>query len=196
MKLLEKINDYELTIRVKHGEKDAYNELFQRYAPRIYPFALSYLKSEASAEELVQDVFLKIWEIRDTLDQTKNIKSFIFKIAINTIYDEIRKKNLEYAYQDFVTANADIESNNTWHTIIYDEMLGKMKKLIEQLPEQRRIIFQLSKEEGLSNEEIAKKLNLSKRTVENQLYRAVNYLKKFYQGKSAIALLFFFLYCG
>jgi RNA polymerase sigma factor (sigma-70 family) len=81
---LEKMNDAELTTLVKRGLKDAYQVLFERYAPRIYCFSLSYLKNEADAEELVQDVFLKLWETREKLDHSKMIKAYIFKIAINS----------------------------------------------------------------------------------------------------------------
>ena len=88
------INDADLAHRIKYGEKDAYQELFERYAPKIFNFSLSYLKNNADAEELVQDVFLKIWEKREILDGAQNIKAYIFKIAVNTIYDFIRRKNI------------------------------------------------------------------------------------------------------
>ncbi len=191
---INKIDDADLTRRVKSGEKEAYQALFERYAPKIYHFALSYLKSTADSEELVQDVFLKVWEKRDILDATLNIKAFIFKIAINTIYDFIRRKNIENAFQEFSKANYSTDSNNTWDTIIFEEMQTRINSLVAQMPEQRKKIFKLSKNKGLSNDEIAQELNLSKRTVENQLYRALLFLKEHLRNQSAIALLFFFLF--
>jgi RNA polymerase sigma-70 factor (family 1) len=196
LKSFENISDSDLAGKIKNGEKNAYQELFERYAPRIYQFSFTYLKNQADAEELVQDVFLKIWEKRDSLDQSKNIKSFIFKVAVNTIYDFIRHKNIENAFNDFVRLNSETGSNNTWHSVIFDEMQENLQKLVAQLPEQRQKIFQLSKEEGLSNEEIAAKLNLSKRTVENHLYRAVSFLKENFKNESLISMLFFYLIFG
>jgi RNA polymerase sigma-70 factor (ECF subfamily) len=193
---LENISDSDLAGKIKNGEKNAYQELFERYAPRIYQFSLTYLKNQADAEELVQDVFLKIWEKRDTLDQSKNIKAFIFKVAVNTIYDFIRHKNIENAFSDFIKSNAETGSNNTWHSVIFDEMQKNLQNLVAQLPEQQQKILQLSKEDGLSNEEIAAKLNLSKRTVENHLYRAVSFLKENFKRESFISVLFFYLVCG
>ncbi len=172
MKLFENISDSELALRIKAGEKTAFQELFERYAPRIFRFADSYLKSKSDAEELVQDVFLKIREKREMLDLSKNIKAFIFKVTVNTIYDFIRRKNIENAFSDYTRANFETDSNNTWHTVIFDEMQENIQKLVAHLPEQQQKIFQLSKEDGLTSEEIAVKLNLSKRTVENHLYRA------------------------
>jgi RNA polymerase sigma-70 factor (ECF subfamily) len=193
---LKNYKDFELVPLIKKGIKTAYEELFERYAPRIYQFSLSYLKNELDAEGLVQDVFLKIWERREKLDSTKNIKSFIFKIAVNSIYDLIRSRNIEHAFQDFIQAQENSNTDSTWHTVILEEMLMNLDKLVKQMPEQRRKIFQMSREKDLSNDEIANELNLSKRTVENQLYRAIVFLKKHFNTDSLLALLFFYIWCG
>ena len=177
MSYKKQMKDTDLAHRIKHGEKDAYQELFERYAPKIYGFSISYLNNKQDAEGLVQDVFLKIWEKRETLDSTQNIKAYIFKIAVNSIYDFIRRKNIETAFHDFAKVNYSSKSNSTWDTVIYEEMQTTLDDLILRMPEQRRKVFYLSKKKGLSNDEIAQKMELSKRTVENQLYRAIGYLK-------------------
>ncbi|MCG6187991.1 RNA polymerase sigma factor [Maribellus maritimus] len=196
MNQINNINDSELCERIKRGEKDAYRKLFEKYAPKIYHFSFTYLKNNDDAEELVQNVFIKIWEKRTTLDSTQNLKSFIFKIAVNTIYDLIRRKNIEHAFEDYARLNYETKENNTWHSVIFEEMKQHLHKLVAQLPEQQQKIFQLSKLEGLTNDEIAKTLNLSKRTVENHLYRALAFLKKHFKNESFVALLFFYLFCG
>jgi len=196
LKLFENISDSELARKISGGQKSAYQELFERYAPRIYKFSLSYLKNKKDAEELVQDVFLKIWEKREMLDQTKNIKSFIFKIAVNTIYDFIRRKNIENAFNDFAKASFDKATDSTWHTVIFEDMQQNLNNLISQLPEQQQKIFQLSKIEGLTNDEIAANMSLSKRTVENHLYRSISFLKEHFKNESLMGLFFFYLFCG
>ncbi len=188
------ITDAELAHRIKYGEKKAYQKLFDRYAPKIYQFSLSYLKNEADAEELVQDVFLKIWEKREILDASQSIKAYIFKIAVNTIYDFIRRKNIESAFNDFAKVNFNKSSNETWDTVIFEDMQISINELIAKMPEQRGRIFRLSKTKGLTNDEIAQKLNLSKRTVENQLYRAIIFLKEHLKNESVFVLLFFYLF--
>lgn len=196
MNQLNNINDEDLCKRIKSGEKDAYQILFEKYAPRIYNFSLTYLKNRDDAEELVQNVFLKIWEKRNSLDATQNLKSFIFKIAVNTIYDFIRRKNIEHAYEDYARLNFKPNENYTWHSVIFEEMKNNLDKLVLQLPEQQQKIFQLSKLEGLTNKEISQKLKLSKRTVENHLYRALTFLKKHFKNESFLTLLFLYLFCG
>lgn len=193
---IKNTTDARLTYLIKTGVKEAFQELFERYGPRIYQFSYSYLKNGEDAEELVQDVFLKIWEKRDSLDDSKNIKSFIFKVAVNAIYDFIRRKNIESAYKDFAEANFEKQPNSTWHQVIFSEMLANLDRLVKQMPPERQKIFRLSREDGLTSEEIARKLNLSKRTVENQLYRAIALLKKHYTTDSLFAMLFFSLWCG
>lgn len=196
MKPYGNFSDSELAQKIRNSDKAAYQELFERYASRIYQFSVSYLKNNSDAEELVQEVFLKIWEKRETLDQSKNIKAYIFKIAVNAIYDFIRKKNIEAVFADFARANFERTTDITWHSVIFEEMTTRLTRLIARLPEQQRNVFYLSKDEGLSNDEIAEKLNLSKRTVENHLYRAVSFLKEHFKNDSLVAVLFFYLCCG
>jgi RNA polymerase sigma-70 factor (family 1) len=193
---LKNMNDAQLTYLVKTGVKEAFQELFERYGSRIYQFSYSYLRNREDSEELVQDVFLKIWEKRESLDRSKNIKAFIFKIAVNSLYDLIRRKNIEKAYKDFAVANFVQPTDHTWHQVIFDEMLENLDRLVKQMPPERQRVFKLSREEGLTSDEIARKLNLSKRTVENQLFRAVAFLKKNYTTESLFAMLFLSLWCG
>lgn len=185
-----------LTEQLKAGSREAFHLLYDVYAPKIHAFALSYLKTESDAEELLQELFLKLWEMRAGLDSSKNIKSFLFKICINLIYDMIRRKNIEQAYLNFAAKNDQTNNDSTWHEVIYNDMLVNLNQLIAGMPDQRQRIFKLSKEEGLSNEEIALQLGLSKRTVENQLYRAVSFLKEKLGKSSLPGLLIFFLYCS
>lgn len=179
---------------LKDGDKTAFEKLFKEYAPKIYHFSLSYLHNTADSEGLVQDVFLKLWEKREMLNQSGNLKAFVFKVAINTIYDFIRRKNVENAFKDYVETNYDSATDNTWNEVIFNEMQSRLNVLIEQFPTQRKKIFKLSKQEQLSNDEIAEKLNLSKRTVENHLYRAVSYLKEHLKHDSLTILLYFYLF--
>ncbi len=182
-----------MTKFLREGSKDAFRVLYDRYGIKIHRFAFGYLKSEEEAEELVQDVFLKLWDKRHLLNDSGNIKSYLYKVAVNTIYDFIRRKNLEQAFQEFATGRTE-EADHTWDEVVYNDMMAQIDRLMEQMPEQRRKIFKMSKEEGLSHDEIAETLGLSKRTVENQVYRATTFLRDKLKRNSVLAVLFISLF--
>ncbi len=185
--------DQELIPLLREGSKDAFRILYDRYGIRIHRFALGYLKSEHDAEELVQDVFLKLWTKRNSLDLSGNIRAYLYKVAVNSIYDFIRRKNLEQAFQEFAGGKTDVD-DSTWAEVVYNDLAAQLDQLIAQMPEQRSKIFKMSKENGLSNDEIAEKLGLSKRTVENQIYRATAFLKNNLKQNSGMTLLFIYLF--
>lgn len=187
------ISDNELTLLLNKGSKNAFATLYERYGRRIYLFALGYLKSDSDAEELVQDVFVKLWERRTSLDEQKNLKAYIFKIVVNTIYDIIRKRNVEQAFLDFAAGKTN-NTDDVWDKVVYNDMLTHVNSLVDAMPEQRRKIFKMSKETGLTNDEIAIKLGISKRTVENQLYRATLFLKDNLGSNMVLMLLYYYLF--
>jgi len=193
MKIASNINDQELTRLLTEGSKEAFRLLYVRYGVKIRRFARLYLKCEQDSEELVQDVFLKLWDKREILDTSGNLRAFIYKIAVNSIYDFIRRKNMQEAFLDYSKSGMQM-SDQTWDDIVFNDMLFHLTQLIEKMPDQRRKIFVMSREEGLSNDEIAEALSLSKRTVENQLYRAASFLKKNMSLNSVSAMLFFYLF--
>jgi len=190
---LKNITDQDLALLIKGEEKDAFRELFVRYAPRIYKFALSYLKNKNDAEEIVQNVFLKIWEKRNSIKTSENIKAFIFTITANKIYDFIRRKKIEHTFHNYTMLNYGNNENNSWNSIVYKEVQQTIFSLANKLPSQQQKVFNLSKMDGLTNDEIAIKMGISKRTVENDLYRAILFLKQNFKNESFIALLFFCL---
>lgn len=183
-----------MVIQLKEGSQLAFKQLFDRYTPRIYRFAISYLKSDVDAEELVQDVFLKLWEKRETLDEYQNIRAYIFKIAINGIYNLSKKKNYKQIYQEFVKNNFTKGDEFTWNEVVYNELVDSLNLHIDKMPTQRRDIFLLSRKDGLSNQEIANNLSISLRTVENQIYRAVSYLREKLNPSSVFLLLLYYLH--
>ncbi len=155
---------------------------------------MSYLKSVHDTEELVQDVFIKLWNQFEYIDESRNVKAFIYKIAVNIIYDQLRKRKLEKLCAEWSSYKLSEQDDTTWNNLMFNELQEQIDQLIGQMPDQRRLVFTMSRVEGLSYEEIAKKLNISVRTVENQVYRAMAFLKLHIDSKYILYLLLYYFY--
>lgn len=164
-------------VELKNDSQTAFAELFNRYKKKLYYFALSYLNDNAEAEEVVQSVFVRLWENRSSLNETMSIKNFIYKSTINACYNFLKKKAVRSRYfENELIAFSEAE-NRSYDEIFYKDLKRQIDNIISSLPPQQQQIFQLSRFEGLSHNDIAAKLNLSIRTVENQIYRALKVIK-------------------
>ncbi len=169
--------DNKLVESLQKGDADAFDTLFHLYAKKLYAFGLKYLRSKEDAEELVQGVFLKIWERRKTLKREASFQAFLFTIAYNDICNLFRKRATERKYKDQLAADLSISGTNSADQTEYKLVLEQVYKIVNQLPEKQRIVFLKSRREGLSSKEIATQLNLSPGTVDNYLSAALKFLR-------------------
>ena len=152
--------------------------IYDRYSGKLYSFGLKYLRSTAEAEELVQSVFLKLWENHKHLNPDLSFKSYIFTITYNDICKFFRRKNyLQNFINEELLQNTD-SSLETEQNIEYQSLLSRVQQIVEKLPERQRIIFKKSREEGKTTKEIAKELNLSSGTIDNYISAALSFLRK------------------
>lgn len=163
---------------LKNSDFNSFDLLYKKYVKRLYCFALGYLKSHGDAEEMVQEVFLKVWEKRHTLDETRSFNSYLFTITKNSILNHFRKKANEESYVGYLKQNVKSMHTGTEENIIYSDLEMHLKNIINKLPDKRKEIFILSRELGYSNEKIAEVLNISKKTVENQITNALKYIQE------------------
>ena len=185
-------NESLLVRNLSKGNLLAFNTLYNEYSGRLYRFAFGYLKSEAESEELVQDVFTKIWEKRTELKEELSFKSFLFTIAFNIIRKHFRTK--AYLFEYFKTGMGDDIDMHTSQKITYDSLYQYITKLVNQLPERRKEIFIKSRFEGLSIKEIAEDLKISHKTVENQLTDALKFIRTNLYRESIPIILFSILF--
>jgi RNA polymerase sigma-70 factor (ECF subfamily) len=173
----EEYIDGNLIARFRNGDMEAFRKIYDTFCGPLYRFAYSYLKDSFEAEEIVQDVFLKVWEKRDEVDEHKSIKSYLYRITVNKVFNELKHRVVKQKYEQHAI-NFNHETGETPESAIqFQELNKKLELLLTQLPEQQRNIFIMSRWKGLSNAEIAESLNLSIRTVENQIYRAAKFIK-------------------
>lgn len=172
------LSEHEKTLieALSKGNVLAFNTLFKEYSGKLYRFVYGYLKSEFETEELVQEVFTIIWEKREKLKCDLSFKSFIFKIAFNCILKYFRSKKYHNSYIKSNTSN-DVD-NLTSQTIDRNSLDDYLTDLINLLPNRRKEIYIRSRVSGQSIKDISEALNLSHKTVENQLSSALSFLRK------------------
>lgn len=190
MAINEHQSDFELVEKLQSGDLDAFDQIFKRFGDKLFGFALKYLKSKEETEELVQDVFLKIWENRKNLKKESSLKSYLFTIAYHNICRVFKKKQI---YLKFLEENKSI-ANSTFNLedqIEYKGVLEQIDLLIERLPEKQRAIFIKSYREGKSTKEIAKEINLAPGTVDNHISAALKFLRNQISCENLALSLFF-----
>jgi RNA polymerase sigma-70 factor (family 1) len=189
MALNKNISDEELVEKLRRGDIEAFDAVFEKYSNRLFGFALKYLKSKEETEGLVQDVFLKIWENRKKLKKDSSLKSYLFTISYHNICKFFRKKQLQGKLKEEIGLATDI-SVDTEEQIDYHSTLEQIEKLIDQLPPKQKAIFEKSRKEGKSTREIAKEMHLAPGTVDNHISAALKFLRKHISGSNLALSLF------
>jgi len=172
-------HDKRLVIRLKTGDGIAFEKLFKKYNQKLYNFCFRMLRSRQEAESIVQNTFLKIWENRQSLDETLSFNSYLFKIARNRVFNELRSMLNQRYYREYLAEYIETFENTTEKELNYSELDQLLKSLIAQLPERRKQIFLLSREEGLTYREIAEKLKISENTVDTQIRKALDHFRQY-----------------
>lgn len=177
---MEGIKDHDdslLVSELKNGSFKAFEALYNLYKKKLYNFSFQYLKNHDETEELLQAVFVSLWEHRQNLDSSLPVKNFLYRCTTNKIYDQLRKQYVHNRYVDHKLRNQETHDSDTIENIYLKELQESLNKIMEELPEQQRNVFFLSRYQYLSNKEIAAKLNISVRTVETQIYRVIKKIK-------------------
>lgn len=181
---IDSITDDLLVAKIRENNEDAFKSLYDRYSKKIYYFSLRYLGSKEETEELVQSIFINIWEHRRSLDETLTIKSYIYRSAVNYITNYLKKKAVRTRFIESEIRKVEIPSNQIYEQVFLHDLESTINSIVETLPAQQQKIFRLSRYEGLTHKDIARKLDLSVRTVENQMYRALKLIKTIIKEKN------------
>ncbi len=186
-------SDQDYIICLKQDDYHAFDKLFSKYAESIFAFVFSISKDSFIAEEITQTVFVKIWEKRMLIDEHFSFKSFLFRITYNETISYLRKEKAERKRIELFTSSKPYSSNETEYLVEFESQESAVKEIINSFPERRKLIFKLSREQGLTNREIAEQLNISVKTVENQMNSALKALKRRLGSDGVSGLLYFFI---
>ena len=180
MKPAPPYTDHELLQQIATGNEQAFQTLFKNHRSRLYQYILGIVKSKEVAEELVLDVFLKIWVGKDVVTRIENIEAFLFRVACNKSIDFIRKASKSPKLIDILGDTIQFADHQNPETqLIQLEYEKILREAIDLLPPKRKEIYRLSREQGLSHSEIAEKLSIAKSTVANQVVDAQVFIKSF-----------------
>ena len=154
-------------------------EVFKTHEHRLYALALKLTKSDQLAKDTVQDVFLKLWEHRLVIYNIENMEAWLYRVTQNKVLDFLRKAAADDRLKEAIWKNLSEILNDTETLVAAREYNQIIQKAIDQLPPQRKLIYQLNKENGMNYREIADELQLSKHTVNNQLSSAIQSVRNF-----------------
>lgn len=163
---------------LKAGDVSAFETVYTLFEPRLYAFAVRLTRQREEAEEVVQEVFLKVWERRHQFDPEQNFDGYLFSIAKNIVYNKARRQVYEVAFAKYATTSAAQAVCLTEENMAYQDLEQLLEDTYATLPPVRRQVFVLSRVEGKSNSEIAQVLNTSISNVENHLYKALKMIRE------------------
>lgn len=184
----------QLVERLSKGDEKAFGQLYQLFGEKVYHIARKMKLGHEDAEGIVQEVFLKIWKKRANLDPELSINAYMIAIVRSLVIKKSKKEARFFAYQKYKIPLISFEaSGDPELELIYSDFHHISSDLIDQLPPGQKKIFILRNFENLSTDEIAEKLHLSKRTVENQIFRASKGIKEKLQKLKIISASVFLL---
>jgi RNA polymerase sigma-70 factor (family 1) len=190
----EDYDEKKLIQRLRMSDPVAFERLFSHYSIKLYQFSLSYLKSEADAEDIVEEVFFKIWNNREAIKTGMSFQSYLFTIALNFIKRSFNKQSRTDLYKRELLNWSTGGDDQPESSIVYQDLLNKLDLLISRLPERRKQIFIERKINEKPVKQIAREMGITPKTVENQLTRTLNSLREELRKDSFDGLLFFHLF--
>lgn len=189
-------NEKQLFEQIAHGDDAAFTIIFHHYNRRIFPFVLKMIKSEFMAEEIVQEVFMKLWRKRESLASVENPNAYLFSMATNRTLDQLKKiSNETRLIREVTQAMRNIHSDSIEEWMDGKETEHLLHEAISQLSPQRQLVYKLSRQQGKSYKQIAEELNISPKTVQSHLVEAVSSIKHYLQNTPGGSLTLLFFIC-
>lgn len=175
------------------NDKKSFDDLYFYYYPKLYAFSKTFLKVEDDINDILQEVFIKTWDNRKKIKDVETFNAWIFTITKNSVVTYFREKIRQKDFESRVRKMAvgELVFNDS---LEYKDLKERVDQLVEQLPEKRKMIFKLSREKGLSNREIAKKLEISIKTVEDHMLYSLRFLRNNLKDFEVLTLLYISLF--
>jgi len=179
------IVNHDLLDDISSGDQEAFCRFFHALKNKIYSFSFSFTRSAEVAEEITQDVFIKVWTNRESLNGIENIDAWLSTITRNLCFNYLKRLALERKATDTLQKTQIGIEQNVEQYISYKEKVSEVAEALDQLSPQQRLIFGLNRDKGLKNEEIARQLHLSPNTVKTHMVSALRKIRSFLESHAA-----------
>lgn len=187
-------NEQELVRRVSEGDRDAFKELYHHYFPSIQQYISLFTSNREDLDELTQDVVVRIWEKREKLQVVDSFRNYLFRVTRNMVFNYIRSLKVQQKLKESRQFAEEPQTADADHRLLFGQYYQITMEAIEMLPAGRKRVLKMSIEEGLTLDEIAERLQISKSGVKHQLYAGTDFVRQYLMQKAGItALLFVFL---
>lgn len=187
------LTEQELIRQLKEGSRRAFDAIYRMYARRLLAYCKEYTKSMEDAEEIVQDVFVRLWNGREQIRQEETLRSLLFIMSKHLLINAYRSRVNDVSYEDYLDCRTEALASDTHYHIEYEEFMRQLRKALQTLPPTQRKVIELSRLEELSNKEVAERLSLSEQTVKNQLSLGLKALKEKLNGVAGLAVFLLFV---
>ena len=176
---------------LKQGSHSAFDSIYQMYSKRLYAYSLQFTKYKEEAEDIVQDVFVRLWDNRMNIRQDETLRSLLFIMAKHLLINAYRSKLNSKVYEEYIIYSDKCTIDDTSYRLEYDEFVKQLHKSIKKLSATQQKVVALSRLKQLPNKEIAEKLSLSEQTVKNQLSAGLKALRMTLEKLLILCILFF-----
>jgi len=185
---MEVVSDIDLVRLISTGDRSAFAVLYKKYLNNLYNYIFSICFDKETTEEILQGLFVKLWEDRENIVFVKEIKPYLYKSAKNRLLNHLHKKRTEFRIMEELVGKTTPYDRKTEDSITYSEYYLLAMNAIEMLPKKRKQIFLLRMDHDLSLDDIASHLHISKSVVKKQLYSGINFVKKYLHENADIIL--------
>lgn len=171
-------NHHKLVEQIRLGDKCAFEKLFHLHYTRLCVFSNSYLKSLDVSRDVVQEVFIKIWDNRENFEIRHSLKAYLYQAVRNQSLNHLEKNKQKIKLKESLKEHRDMLQEKIPEDLNTEELTQKIWKIVEELPERRKMIFILYRKHGLSYKEIAEVMDIKRKTVENQMGKSLQFLRE------------------
>ena len=178
--------------KIAIGNRDAFAQFYKTHLNKLFRYVYLFTKSKEESEEILQEIFIKIWENREKLTNVDCADSYLLQIAKNRVIDKVRNQQFRQRVLSQIRRSKEVSNSSTADECAFREYYRVVQEAIEKLPPKRKLIFRLNTENGFSADEIARQLKISRSVVQKQLYSASHFVRKYLFEHAEVSFSFVF----